>query len=340
LKSPLLISTKPLRCYNPKQIILTRGLTPPARLKKKHPEMTKQFGRYRTKIISALCTPLNEDESLNAESLAMHIEDQVQAGFAGLLVGGSMGLMQLLCDQTYRDLIEQGVRANNGRLEMLVGVGDTSFARTRDRIDYVQQFKIDGIVVLTPSWWKFSKDELIQYFTDLANYASKPIYLYDLPGLTGVSIDVEMMQTLADHPNIAGIKCSGAWQGTRQLMGAMAGRVRVIPAQPLMMDQLIRLGVEDNLDGIYSIFPELTVKIIEAAESNQWAEAEQLTHELSELLLVLISYRVMPAALAILNARGIYSATTPRPVNPLSKEKQEKLLKEPAIAKYLGKFNG
>ncbi len=302
--------------------------------------MTKQFGRYRTKIISALCTPLNDDESLNAESLAMHIEDQVQSGFAGLLVGGSMGLMQLLSDQTYRDLIEQGVRANNGRLEMLVGVGDTSFARTRDRIDYVQQFDVDGLVVLTPSWRKFSKDELVRYYSDLADYATKPIYLYDLPSLTGVSIDIEIMQRLADHPNIVGIKCSGSWQGTRQLMSVVAGRVRVIPAQPLIMDQLIRLGVEENLDGIYSIFPELTVKIIEAAESEQWTEAERLTHELSELLLVLIRYDVMPAALAILNARGIVSATTPRPIKPLSKEKQEKLLKEPAIARHLGQFNG
>ena len=301
--------------------------------------MTKQFGRYRTKIISALCTPLNEDESLNAESLVMHIEDQVQAGFAGLLVGGSMGLMQLLGDRTYRDLIEQGVRANNGRLEMLVGVGDTSFARTRDRIDYVQQFDIDGLVVLTPSWRKFSKDELVEYYSDLANHAEKPIYLYDLPGLTGVSIDIEIMRRLADHPNIAGIKCSGSWQGTRQLMSVMAERIRVIPAQPLIMDQLIRLGVEENLDGIYSIFPELTVKIIEAAEAEKWVEAEQLTHELSELLLVLIRYDVMPAALAILNARGIASATPPRPIKPLSKEKQQKLLQEPAIARHLGKFN-
>jgi len=46
------------------------------------------------------------DESLHIESLAMHIEDQVEAGFAGILLGGSMRLMQLLSDETYRELIE------------------------------------------------------------------------------------------------------------------------------------------------------------------------------------------------------------------------------------------
>ena len=298
---------------------------------------TKQFGRHRTKIISAICTPLRDDESLNVESLEQHIEEQVQAGFSGLLVGGTMGLMQLLSDATYRDLIEQGVKLGGGRLEMLVGVGDTSFARTRDRIAYAQQFDVDGLVVLTPSWWKFNTEQLFQYFTSLADFADKPIYLYDLPGLTGVSIEIELMQKLSDHPNIAGIKCSGPWQGVRQLMGAIPDRLRVIPAQPLLIDQLIRLGVEENLDGIYSIFPELTAKIVEAAEAGLWEQAESLTRDMSEILRVLGKYGVIPACGSILNARGIVSTALPRPLELLDENQQAKLLDEPAIIQHLGK---
>lgn len=277
---------------------------------------------------------MHEDESLNVESLAIHIEEQVQAGFAGLLVGGTMGLMQLLCDKTYRDLIEQGVRLGDRRVEMLVGVGDTSFARTCDRITFAQQFDVDGLVVLTPSWWKYNNEELLQYYRALADFAKKPIYLYDLPGLTGVSIDLELMKKLAEHPNIAGIKCSGAWQGTRELMDSLEGQLRVIPAQPLLMDQLIRLGVQDNLDGIYSIFPELTVKILKAAESEQWEQAKRLVQDLSEILVVLRRYGVMAAAFAVLNARGIESAALPRPLQLLDRDQQEKILSEPAIVRH------
>jgi len=36
----------------------------------------------------------------------------------------------------------------------MVGVGDTSFVRTRDRIAFAQQFDVDGLVVLTPGLLK------------------------------------------------------------------------------------------------------------------------------------------------------------------------------------------
>src|SRR6476646_2011819 len=97
----------------------------------------------QTRFISAICTPLAEDESLHVEGLEAHLEDQWQAGISGLLVAGSMGQMQLLADETYRDLIDCCVRFTAGRGELMVGVGDTSFARTRDRIHLAEQFPID-----------------------------------------------------------------------------------------------------------------------------------------------------------------------------------------------------
>ena len=50
----------------------------------------------KTRFLSAICTPLDEDDSLDVVGLEAHIDDQFTAGIAGLLVGGSMGLMQLL----------------------------------------------------------------------------------------------------------------------------------------------------------------------------------------------------------------------------------------------------
>ena len=64
--------------------------------------VTQSTKRFRTNIIAAICTPLHDDQSLQVKALEMHIDDQARAGFGGLLVGGTMGLMQLLADETYR----------------------------------------------------------------------------------------------------------------------------------------------------------------------------------------------------------------------------------------------
>lgn len=292
--------------------------------------------RIQTKFISAICTPLTLDEALHREGLEAHLDDQWRAGIAGVLVGGTMGLMQLLSDQTYRDLAECGVEFTAGRGEVLVGVGDTSFARTRDRIRMVERFAIDGVVVVTPSLWKYSQTDLIGYYRALADLSSKPVYLYDLPQLTGTKLEFETVLQVATHPNVRGIKCSGEWAWTRQLMDRVGDRFRVIPAQPHLVDELIRVGVSDNLDGIYALVPRWTVAIAVAAEQGDWAMAAQRQRRLSELLSVLTTrYPLFPAVTAVLNARGISGCVAPAPMRPLEPEQREALLAEPLVKQLL-----
>ena len=55
-------------------------------------------------FITAIGTPLTQEEQLHEEGLAVQLEDQWAAGIDGILVAGSMGAMQLLSDETYRRL--------------------------------------------------------------------------------------------------------------------------------------------------------------------------------------------------------------------------------------------
>jgi dihydrodipicolinate synthase/N-acetylneuraminate lyase len=52
-------------------------------------------------LITAIGTPLDDEENLREEGLALHLDDQWQAGIHGILVAGSMGLMQMLRERTY-----------------------------------------------------------------------------------------------------------------------------------------------------------------------------------------------------------------------------------------------
>ena len=88
---------------------------------------------------------------MDVAGLAVHLDDQWRNGIAGVLIGGSMGLMQLLDDPVYRDLVQYGVGMAQGHGEIMVGAGDTSFSRTLHRIQFVEQFNVDGIVVLPPT---------------------------------------------------------------------------------------------------------------------------------------------------------------------------------------------
>ncbi len=174
-------------------------------------------------LCSALGTPLTQDELLHREGLMQHVDQQVAVGIDGLLVGGSMGMMQLLKDDTYHDLVRLCVSYCKRRAELFVGVGDTSFYRTRERIRFVNDFEVDGILLLAPYFVPFSQTLLVEYFESLAEESRAPLYLYDIPQRTGVSLSLESIMQLAAHPKIVGIKCSGDLTEARRLCELMAG---------------------------------------------------------------------------------------------------------------------
>jgi 4-hydroxy-tetrahydrodipicolinate synthase len=292
----------------------------------------KPASTMHTRLISALCTPLKDDETLDVDGLAVHLDDQWRNGIAGVLIAGSMGIMQLLDDSVYHDLVQHGVGMAHGHGEIMVGAGDASFTRTLHRIQFVEQFNVDGIVVLSPYFETFGQTDLINYFTALADRSAKPLYLYDLPGITRTKLELETVLQLSKHPNIRGIKCSGEWTAVWRLINSVDDGFRVIPAQPLMIDLLVRGGVRDNLDGIYAVVPNLAASIAAAAEQGNYAEATKRQQQLTSLLdLICNKYPLFPACSAILQARDVPVRLYPIPLQPLSAEQTEQLLGEPAL---------
>jgi 4-hydroxy-tetrahydrodipicolinate synthase len=290
-----------------------------------------------TRLITALCTPLNDDGSLHVDGLAAHLDDQWTHGVAGVLVGGTMGLMQLLDDQTYFDLVRHSAQLSKGRGEVMIGVGDTSFTRTLSRIRYAEQFDIDSIVVLSPYFFQLNQAELVAYFSGLADQSKKPLYMYDLPGRTKTTLELDTVLQLAKHPNIHGIKCSGEFTGTRRLMDHVGDKFRVVPAQPLIVDMLVRCGVRENLDGIFGILPGLSVGIAEAAEKGDYTLAASRQSDLTEFLhLIVGKYPLFPACTVVLNARGIPGRVHPVPMKTLDAGQAAKLLDEPLVRKLIG----
>ena len=288
-----------------------------------------------TYFITAIGTPLTEDEQLHEEGLEAQLADQWNSGANGILVAGAMGAMQLLADQTYQRLVQRSVDLSKGRGEIMVGAGDAGFARSRDRILYLNQFKLDGVAVLTPYFWSFSQTELIEYFSALADISKAPLYLYDNPRLTRTKLSMETVLELAKHRNIEGIKCSCELSFARALLDAVGDSFRVIVANAYMVDVLLRHGIYSHLDGMWAMAPAWTFGIGTCAAKGDWAGASENQQKVIELKEVVILQYGFVAFSGVMNARGIPGNFVPRPFAKLDDTQRERLLNEPIVQKLL-----
>lgn len=64
----------------------------------------------------------------------------------------------------------------------------------------------DQVLVITPYYNKTSDDGLLAHFTAIADRSPVPIILYNVPSRTGMTIPIQVLERLAKHPKIIGIK--------------------------------------------------------------------------------------------------------------------------------------
>jgi 4-hydroxy-tetrahydrodipicolinate synthase len=282
-------------------------------------------------LIGAIGTPLDEEENLHVEGLSRHLDEQWSHGVGGVFVAGTMGCLPLLREKTYVDLVRQSVEWCTNRGEILVGVGDTSYARTRDRIDYLNRFRVDGVVAITPYFLPFTQDELIDYFRHLADISKNPLYLYDVSVRTGIRLEIGTLETLAKHSNIRGIKYSYDPDEARELVHRIGGRWRVIVSALSQMGAFFREGIREHVDGLYALMPQWSGTIMHAGCKGDWKTVDHYAFRFQHLLSVVRSMGSYAAYTALVRMRGIPGNFAPAPLRQLDRHQIEILRNDSLI---------
>jgi 4-hydroxy-tetrahydrodipicolinate synthase len=115
-----------------------------------------------------------------------------------------------------------------------------------DMLDETAAWPIDGYLIASPYYTRPSQRGLVRHFTVLADHASWPIVLYNIPYRTAVNIANETLLQLARHPNIVGIKdcCADRAQSVDFLARRPAG-FRVLTGE----DAQYHEALSDGADG-------------------------------------------------------------------------------------------
>lgn len=273
-------------------------------------------------IYPALLTPFNKDQSINESALKQLINHLLAKGVHGLFAIGTNGEFHTLSYEEKITVAKIVVEEVNGRVPVMLGAGSNS---TREAMELAKEFEklgADALSVITPYFISPSQEELQKYFEDIADATSIPIYLYNIPSRTGISIESNTVKNLAKHPNIYGIKDSS---GDFVLIQSYLSKTvdedfSVFAGTDSLILKTLQSGGRGAIAATANAIPENVVSIYNHWKSGRMKEAEEAQQSLQPLRET-FSLSTIPASLK--KAVELFGIPVGPPRNPAQEVNKE-----------------
>ncbi|MFM8866788.1 MAG: 4-hydroxy-tetrahydrodipicolinate synthase [Ilumatobacteraceae bacterium] len=160
-----------------------------------------RFGR----VVTAMVTPFNRDQSLNldgARRLAKWLQDN---GNDGLVVAGTTGEAPVLTDDERLSLFEAVISAVS--IPVIAGTGTNDTAHSIHMTKEATALGAAGILAVTPYYNRPSQAGIEAHMRAVAGATTLPVVVYDIPVRTGRKISTASLLKLArEVGNVVALK--------------------------------------------------------------------------------------------------------------------------------------
>ena len=214
-----------------------------------------------------LVTPFR-DGRLDERSLRRLVRHTANAAIDGLILAATSGEgLTLSTAELERLVMQVAAELDDMRrpMPLCLGLSGAATSKMQDALDETAAWPIDGYLIASPYYSRPSQRGLLQHFTALADHASWPIVLYNIPYRTGVNLSNDTLLALAEHPNIVGMKdCSADRAQSIELLRHRPTGFRVLTGE----DAQYHDALCDGADGAILLSAHIETEIFAAVQTH------------------------------------------------------------------------
>lgn len=156
-------------------------------------------------VIPALVTPFSNGE-VDEKAFVALVERQISGGVHGLVPVGTTGETSTLSHDEHKRVVELCVQTARGRVPVIAGAGSNSTDEAIDLVAHAKAVGADAALVVTPYYNRPSQEGMFQHYKAINDAVELPVFVYNVPGRTGVDISNDTLVRLSKLPNVVGVK--------------------------------------------------------------------------------------------------------------------------------------
>jgi 4-hydroxy-2-oxoglutarate aldolase len=284
-------------------------------------------------IYAPIPTPFEAGgEEIAAEKLADNLRVWAKSSLTGLVLCGSNGELPFI-ETDERALVTRTARetlsACRSGKKIIVGAFMNSTMGTIECCKRVADAGADAVLLLPPHYFKGDgMPGAIKFFEAAADASPIPVVLYNMPGNTGVGLDVDTILHLSRHPNVIGIKdTSGDITQMAYLCAAQREDFSVFTGSGNYFLPSLALGASGGTLAVSNLYPEACRALFNLFAEKKTEEARALQYRVLIASDALTRKFGVPGLKAAMDRAGMYGGPSRAPLLPLGGDKRQKLFK-------------
>ena len=293
--------------------------------------------RPMTGVGTALVTPFTNSGALDEAGVRRLARRQIDAGIHFLCPCGTTGESPTLSHAEKLRMVEILIDEAKGQVPIVAGAGGND---TREVIQLAKELEARGaagLLSVTPYYNKPTQEGLYQHYKAIAESTRLPIIVYNVPGRTGVNVEVNTLVRLAQIPNIVAVKeASGNVTQMAEICRAVPRDFIVLSGDDALTLPLMAVGGHGIISVASNEIPAEMVQMVEAAERDDFRAARAIHTRILPLMQInFVESNPVPvkAAMAAMGLLEEHYRLPMCPPKPESRDKINKVLKELSLLK-------
>ena len=287
-----------------------------------------------TGLIAAPHTPFNSDYSLNLKAVPLQAKQLAVSGVHGVFVAGTTGECHSLTADERMELFEAwALEVPKHEMKFIAHVGCNNLPEARALAKRALDLGADAIGAMAPTFFKPAGVEgLIDWFERITEPAAAlPFYFYDIPTMTGVSIDTGgfVQRVRARVPSFVGVKYTNPDRDQLSTILALDNHSpdMLWGCDEELLDGL-QMGCRGAVGSSYNFAAGIYHRVTRAYESGNLDEAKHWQSRSLALIDALKASGYMPSAKAVMEMVGVDCGPPRPPLPQLTNEERSALRKQ------------
>ncbi|RIY35047.1 N-acetylneuraminate lyase [Psittacicella gerlachiana] len=278
-------------------------------------------------VISALLVSYNPDGSLDEAGTRAIVRHNIDVNkIDGLYVGGSTGENFLIDTETKKRIFAIVADEAKGQVPLIAQVGGINLLESIELAKYVKSLDAyTSLSAVTPFYYKFSFNEIKEYYRSIIEAADMDMIIYSIPLLTGVNLSLAQFEELFAEPHIIGVKFTAAdFYLLERLRGAFPNKLIFFGFDELLLPATV-YKVDGAIGSTFNVDAPLAKEVFARVKAGDLDGARDAQTKLNNFIDQVLANGLYQTLKESLRLAGVEAAMYVRPpMSQLTPEQKER----------------